>query len=160
VTFQQGDPANLPHEDKVFDTVIVHLLFLRDVDWEKVIQEATRVLRPMGNIVVMAPSWLKTPKESDAALIKSLGFAPRVNVEWKGYLRDAGAVEISVDEAAKDGTWFSQSSFTLLVRGWQAAGWSGFRSMLSREIWALKRLTKKRVLGLSILKGARWPHSD
>jgi SAM-dependent methyltransferase len=159
VTFQHADPSNLPHEDRVFDTVVVHMLYMRDVPAEQVLREAVRVLRPMGGIVVLAPSWLQTPSDSDSGLIESLGLMPRVTVEWKGYLRDAGAVELSAEEAAKGGQWFVPGLFSLVVRGWHAAGWAGARSMLGREIWALRRLTRKRVLGLSIVKGARWPHN-
>jgi len=158
VTFQVADPSNLPHEDHVFDTVVVHMLYMRGVDGETVLREAVRVLRPMGNVVVIAPSWLQIPRKADAKLIESLGFSPRVTMEWKGHLRDAGAVELTVEEAAKDGLWFAPGLYSLVVRGWHAAGWTGSRSMLSREIWALRRLTRKRVLGLSIVKGARWPH--
>jgi SAM-dependent methyltransferase len=158
VTFQHADPSTLPHEDRVFDTVVVHMLYMRDVAGDRVLQEAVRVLRPMGSIVVIAPSWQQTPRDSDSGLIESLGFSPRVTMEWKGYLRDAGAVELSVEEAAKGGQWFVPGLFSLARRGWHAAGWTGARSMLSREVWALRRLTRKRILGLSIVKGARWPH--
>jgi SAM-dependent methyltransferase len=158
VTFQQADPSNLPHEDQVFDTVIVHMLYLQCDDGEQILREAVRVVRPLGSVVVIAPSWLQTPKDSDARLIESLGFAPRVTMEWKGYLRDAGAVELTVEEAAKEGHWFAQGFFSLIIRGWHAAGWGGAWSMLRREIWALRRLTRKKILGLSIVKGARWPH--
>ena len=113
----------------------------------------------MGNVVVIAPSWLQKPREQDVKSIASLGFSPRLTVEWKGYLRDAGAVELTVEEAAKDGIWFAPSLLSLMVRGWHASGWMGARAMLSREVLALRRLVRKRVLGLSILKGARWPHN-
>ena len=159
VTFQVADTSNLPHEDHVFDSVVVHTLYMRGVDMEMVLREAVRVLRPMGNIVVIAPSWLRTPREQDVSLIESLGFSPRVTVEWKGHLRDAGAVELTVEEAAREGRWFAPRLVSLVVRGWHAAGWRGSRAMLSREILALRRLARKRVLGLSILKGARWPHN-
>ena len=158
VTFQLADPSNLPHEDHVFDTAVVHTLFLRGFELQKVLHEAVRVLRPMGNIVVIAPSWLQTPQETDARRIESLGFSPRVTMEWKGFLRDAGAVELTVEEAAKDGVWFEPGVLSLVVRGWRAAGWNGARSMLSREIRTLRRVARKRLIGLSILKGARWPH--
>ena len=158
VTFQQADPSNLPHEDQVFDTVVVHMLYIRCPEGDRILQEAVRVLRPFGSIVVIAPSWLQTPRESDSRLMESLGFCPRVTMEWKGYLRDAGAVELAVEEAAKGGQWFTPGLFSLAVRGWHAAGWVGARSMLSREIWTLRRLARKRILGLSIVKGARWPH--
>jgi SAM-dependent methyltransferase len=159
VTFQVADPSDLPHEDHVFDSVIVHTLYLRGADMEVVLREAVRVLRPMGNVVVIAPSWLQTPRDADSRLIESLGFSPRVAMEWKGHLRDAGAVELTVEEAAKDGLWFAPSLASLVVRGWHAAGWKGARSMLSREVWVLRSLARKRVLGLLILKGARWPHN-
>ena len=158
VTFQHADPSNLPHEDKVFDTVVVHMLYVRSPAGEQILQEAVRVLRPLGSIVVIALSWLQTPRESESKLIESLGFSPRVTMEWKGYLRDAGAVELTVEEAAKGGQWLNQGLFSLTLRGWYAAGWSGAWSMLSREVRALRRLTKRRVLGLSIVKGSRWPH--
>jgi SAM-dependent methyltransferase len=157
VTFQQADPSNLPHEDSVFDNVVVHMLYLPGDDGANIIREAVRVLRPMGSIVVIAPSWLQTPKVSDSKKVESLGFSPRVTVEWKGYLRDAGAVELHVEEAAKEGTWLMQGMFSLLVRGWHAAGWTGARAMLSREVRTLRRVSRRRILGLSIIKGARWP---
>jgi hypothetical protein len=160
VTFQHADPSNLPHEDRVFDTVVVHMLYISGIAGDQVLREAVRVLRPMGSIVVIAPSWQQTPRDSDAALIESLGFSPRVTMEWKGYLRDSGAVELSVEEAAKGGQWFVPGFISLVIRGWHAAGWVGARSMLSREVWVLRRLARKRVLGLSILKGARWPHDQ
>ncbi len=158
VTFQQADPTNLPHEDQVFDTVVVHMLYLQCDSGEQILGEAVRVLKPSGSIVVIAPSWLQTPHESDSKLIESLGFWPRVAMEWKGLLRDAGVVELTVEEAAKGGHWFVQGLFSLVVRGWHAAGWSGAWSMLSREVRTLRRLTRKRIIGLSIIKGVRWPH--
>jgi SAM-dependent methyltransferase len=159
VTFQYADPTNLPHEDQVFDTVVVHMLYLQHDSGQQILSEAVRVLKPMGNIVVIAPSWLQTPQAFDARLIESLGFSPRVTMEWKGYLRDAGAVELTVEEAAREGHWFAQGLFSLVVRGWHAAGWLGAWSMLSREVRALRRLTRKRIIGLSIVKGLRWPHT-
>jgi SAM-dependent methyltransferase len=159
VTFQHADPSDLPHEDRVFDTVVVHMLYMRSPAGEQILKEAVRVLRPLGSIVVIAPSWLQTPRESDSKLIESLGFSPRVTMGWKGHLRDAGAVELTVEEAAKGRHWFTMGLFSLVVRGWHAAGWAGARAMMSREVWALRRLTRKRILGLSILKGARWPHN-
>lgn len=159
VTFQVADPSNLPHEDHVFDSVVVHTLYMRGVDMEAVLDEAVRVLRPRGNVVVIAPSWLQTPRKQDEKLIDSLGFSPQLTVEWKGCLRDSGAVELTVEEAAKDGKWFAPGLLSLVVRGWHASGWIGARTMLSREVLALRRLVRKRVLGLSILKGARWPHN-
>jgi hypothetical protein len=79
-------------------------------------------------------------------------------VEWKGFFREAGIVELSVEEAAGDGRWIIQNTFALIVRGWRAAGWLGVRAVMRYEVWALRHMARKRVIGLSIIKGTRWPH--
>lgn len=157
-TFQVTDATNLPHEDQVFDTTIVHMLHLPDSDGAKVLREAGRVARPMGVVVALVPSWLQTPSGPEGRAIASLGVSPRLPVEWKGLLREAGIVELSVEEAAADGAWVVQGFFALVARGWRAKGWTGLRAVLSHEVRALRRLARKRVLGLSIIKGTRWPH--
>ncbi len=157
VTFQSADAANLPHEDDVFDTVVVHMLYLRDVGGAEVASEAVRVLRENGNIVLIAPTWLQTPTEKDSTSMSSLGLNPHVTMEWKAYLRDAGVSDLTVEEAAKDGNWFAPGLLTLLIRGWHAAGWAGARAMVTKEVRMLRRLVRKRVLGLTIVKGTYRP---
>jgi SAM-dependent methyltransferase len=157
-TFQTADPTNLPHEDQVFDTVIVHMLHLPHSDGEKVIGEAARVCRPMGTVVALVPSWSQSPLQKEAQIIQGLGLSPYVSVEWKSFFRDAGVVELSVEEAATDGGWILQRRFSLIVRGWRAAGWQGVRAVLGREVRTLCRLARRRVLRFSIIKGTRWPH--
>jgi hypothetical protein len=80
-------------------------------------------------------------------------------MEWKGFFRAAGIVELAVEEAALDGKWIADGWVGLLVRGWRAARWTGLRAVLSRQFVTLRRLARRRVLGLSIVKGTRWPHS-
>jgi len=157
-TFQVTDVGNFPHEDQVFDTVVVHMLHLRDADGGETVREAGRVARPMGTVLGLVPVWLKTPSEEDSGVLTWLGFDPHLPVEWKGFFRDAGLVELSVEEVGADGSWLSHSLFPLLVRGWRAAGWQGVRVVLGREVRALRRLVRRRVVGLSIVKGTRWPH--
>ncbi len=157
-SFQVADPTDLPHEDKVFDTVVVHMLHLPDPDGRKVLHEAGRVVRPMGTVIGIVPAWLQTPTPKDLKVVDKLGLRPQLGVEWKGFFREAGIVELSVEEAAGDGKWMLQKTLALLVRGWRAAGWLGVRAVMRYEVWALRRMARKRVLGLSIIKGSRWPH--
>jgi SAM-dependent methyltransferase len=157
-SFQMADPTDLPHEDQVFDTVVVHMLHLPAPEGKAVLGEAGRVARPMATVIAIVPSWLQTPSDNDVAVVGRLGIRPQLAVEWKSFLREAGLVELSVEEPVGEGRWVLQSTLSLIVRGWRAAGWSGVRAVIGREIRALRRLARKRVLGLLLIKGTRWPH--
>jgi SAM-dependent methyltransferase len=157
-TFQTAEPAELPHEAQVFDLTIANLLYLADVDGSQVLMEMGRVARPMSTVAVLVPSWLSTPDESDVAALASLGLVPHLVMEWKSYFRAAGIVELAVEDATLDGGWIAHNRLGLLLRGWRAARWAGVRSVVGPEFRALHRLARRRVVGLSIIKGTRWPH--
>ncbi|MFQ6045917.1 MAG: class I SAM-dependent methyltransferase [Gemmatimonadales bacterium] len=159
-TFQTAQPVDLPHESQVFDIVVVQILYLRDADQVRVIQEAARVARPMGVIVGVVPTWLRTPTDSEVRFVQSLGIAPQLLVEWKRFFREASIVELSVEDAAADAGWLAASWVGLLVRGWRAARWAGLRFVLSKPLRVLRRLALHRSLGLSVIRGTRWPHSN
>jgi len=157
-TFQTADPTELPHEEQVFDITVVNLLHLLGFNGGAILQEVGRVARPMSAVVALAPCWLRTPDEVDREHVAALGLFPQLVVEWKNFFRRAGAVELTVEDAALDGRWIAQGLVRLVMRGWWAARWAGVRTMLSDEVRALRSLARRRVLGLSIIKGTRWPH--
>ncbi|MDH3456099.1 MAG: class I SAM-dependent methyltransferase [Gemmatimonadota bacterium] len=157
-TFQAIDAPELPHEAQVFDLTIANLLYLADTDGAQIVKEMGRVARPMSVVAAIVPSWLSTPEEPDVAAVKSLGLYPALLVEWKSYFRAAGVVELSVEDAASDGGWMSPNRIGSVARGWRAAQWAGVRAALSPEVATLRRLAQRRVLGLSMVKGTRWPH--
>jgi hypothetical protein len=113
----------------------------------------------MSTVMAVVPSWLSTPDPADAQQLEALGLKPQLLVEWKSFFREAGVVELSVEDAAQDGGWISYGWLGLVVRGWRAAHWTGVRAVLGPEFRTLRRLAMKRVLGLSIIKGTRWPHT-
>jgi SAM-dependent methyltransferase len=156
--FQTGSAENLPHEAAVFDITVVNLLYLGDADGRTVLAQAGRVARPMSTVIALVPSWLSQPSEVDARRVERLGIKPQLLVEWKSFMRDAGLVELTVENAAKDGGWIAHGWFGLLARGWRAARWRGVRIVLGSRLRTLRRLALTRVLGLSIVKGTRWPH--
>jgi len=158
-TFQAADATDLPHEDRTFDLTIANLLCLTGIGGERAVAELGRVARPMSTVAAIVPTWLKTPNPDEARLIGSTGLEPHLLMEWKGFFRAAGIVELLVEEAAIDGGWIAEGRVGLLVRGWRAARWAGVRTVLSREFMTLRRLAHRRMLGLSIVKGTRWPHS-
>jgi SAM-dependent methyltransferase len=146
-SFQTAPAADLPHEAQVFDITLVEMLHLLGTDGGAVLREAARVARPMSTVIALVPFWLGTPDAKDVQTLASFGLVPHVLVEWKGRFRDAGVVELSVEDAAKDAGWISGGWLGLLIRAWRAARWNGVRALALR-----------RVLGLSIIKGTRWPH--
>ena len=159
VTLQRADPANLPHEAQVFDITIVHMLQLLGADGAKVFHEAARVARPMSTVMGLVPSWLSSPGEEAARALESIGLVPRLLVEWKSTCRDAGLVELTVEEVARDSGWVAAGWLGLLLRGWRAAKWAGVNAVLGPEIRTLRSLVLRRILGLSLIKGTRWPHT-
>lgn len=159
VTFQRADPADLPHEAAVFDIIIVHMLQLLGADGGRVLHEAARVARPMSTVMALVPSWLSSPDEGVARTLASIGLVPRLLVEWKSACRDAGLVELTVEEAARDSRWIAPGWLGLVLRGWRAAKWAGVNAVLSPELRTLRTLVLRRNLGLSLIKGTRWPHA-
>jgi SAM-dependent methyltransferase len=158
VVFQVADPTSLPHESATFDLIILNALYVDAVDPQAILREAARVARPMSGIVAIVPAWLGTPTEDDARHMTRLGLTPHQLVEWKQVFRDAGFVELAVDDAALDGGWMVHGLAQTLRRAWRAARWAGLLGVLSRPAAALRTLSRRRVLGLCLVKGTRWPH--
>jgi SAM-dependent methyltransferase len=157
VVFQTADPGSLPHESQTFDLTILNALFVDATDASAVVREAARVARPMSPVVAIVPTWLGTASPADARQITRLGLSPYQLVAWKQVFRDAGFVELAVDEAA-DGGWLMPGLAGALARAWRAARWAGLTAVLSRPAAVLRRLSRRRVLGLCLVKGIRWPH--
>lgn len=158
-TFQTASAGDLPHESQVFDVVVADLLRLSHTEGAAVIREAARVVRPMATVLGLVPSWLSSPPEAGVSALATLGIRPQLVVEWKSQFRDAGIVELTVEDAATDAAWIGAGWLGLISRGWRAAGWAGVMLVLSPEFRMLRALALGRVLGLSIIKGTRWPHA-
>ncbi len=156
--FQVASATDLPHEEAVFDLTVVDMFALLGAEGDQVLREAGRVARPMSTVLALVPAWFSTPEREDAALLQSIGLRPQLLVEWKSFFRDAGMVELSVEDTASDGGWVASGWIGLVVRGWRAARWSGVRAVFGKEVQVLRTLASRRVLGLSIVKGTRWPH--
>ena len=157
-SFQQSELRDLPHEAGVFDLTVADFLSLRteEGDGEHLIAELARVARPMSTVAALVPCWLSTPSDADAAAIAALGLHPAVLMEWKSFFRNAGVVELAVEDAAQNGQWIAPGWVGLVLRGWRAARWAGVRTVLGTNTRTLRRLAQRRVLGYSIVKGVRW----
>ncbi len=159
ISFQVAPPSDLPYEQRVFDLVAINVLSLLGQDHEAILREAARVVRPMKPVVALVPSWLREPREADTRLLADrVGLNPQLVVEWKRWFREAGIVELTVEDAPVSTAWMEVGWLTLLLRSWRVARWRGIRFVLSPEFRVLHRLVLQRALGLSIIKGTRGPN--
>lgn len=171
VAIELSPLTDLPHENAVFDAVIAEPPLLSVDDVERAMREAARVLKPLGTLVLLQPTW--TSEISDATrelLVQRLGLRPRLVVELKQLMRDAGIVEIQVQDWSEGGGSRSTGSFPavsprlslpqkmqIVGRAWRR-GWREARTALERETRLLSQLSRERALGFHLLSGVKWPH--
>lgn len=171
--FQSAPVDDLPYRDETYDVVIGELGLAAAADPARIVRELARVTKPMGTVALIQLVWTgNADPEQRALLVDRLGAEPMLLVEWKQLLREAGIVDLVVEDWSDapspfrplvDGRCpdFSESfsfrdKLRVLRRAVQRWGLAGVRGALEqeREIHAL--LTRERVLGLSLIKGVRW----
>ncbi len=155
ISFDEADPLSLPYEPGVFDLTVVNALYLSGS--AGLIREAARVTRSLKQVLAVVPTWLRKPSQGERDTVGRVGLEPRMLMEWKSDFREAGLVEISVDDVSDAGRWVQQSLPARLSAGWMQNGWEGLRAALSKPSNEIARLARQRTLGLSLVKGVRWP---
>jgi SAM-dependent methyltransferase len=177
LTYQQASLDDLPHENEVFDASVGEPVLAAAADPERAVAELVRVTKPMGPVVLLQPTW-----SSDIAmgarelLVERLGLRPHLLVEWKQMLRDAGVVDIQVQDWTSGGpgtsatrttgsraafearlTW--QQKMQIAGRAWRRWGWREARGAVERETTLLRELSRERSIGFQLIKGVKWPHA-
>jgi SAM-dependent methyltransferase len=173
VSFETARLDDLPYRDGIFDVAIGELGLGATTDPARAVSELARVTRPFGCVVLVQPTWTgNVDPARREVLVAHLGARPMILVEWKQLLRDAGVVELAVEDwsdapspfrPAAGGPFpdFSEIFTTreklgILRRALQRWGWRGVKGALVREREIHRLLTRERVLGLSMIKGTRW----
>ncbi|MEO6528835.1 MAG: methyltransferase domain-containing protein [Gemmatimonadaceae bacterium] len=162
---------DLPHENAMFDASIAEPSMAAAGSPARAVTELVRVTRPMGHVVLLLPTWTSDiPHEDREPLIDRLGLRPHLLVEWKQMLRDAGVVEVVVQDWSDGGpsgrasgirltvpqlTW--QQRAHIAVRALRLRGWRAARSAVRREMELLDELTSSRALGFHLLSGVKCP---
>jgi SAM-dependent methyltransferase len=172
VQVQQAPPDQLPYRDEVFDVAVGEVEMTASADPSAAVKELVRVTRPGGVVVLIQLVW-KAPVEARRRelLAEHLGVRPRMLVEWKRMLREAGVGELHTEDWSDPDTAFRPAGvkpfadfaelFTLwekigiLRRAWARWGWTGVRTVLAREREVHRLLTRERVLGLDLIKGIK-----
>ena len=169
LAFQQAALDDLPHETAVFDAVVAEPVLAAAHDPARAVAELARVVKPMGAVVLLQLTWSsELSAEARALLVERLGMRPLLLVEWKQMLRDAGIVDLQVqdwtDEAdeAADGetpqlTW--QQKVQLVGATWRRRGFREALDALSREEALLRELSRERAVGFQVIRGVKWPHA-
>jgi ubiquinone/menaquinone biosynthesis C-methylase UbiE len=173
LSYQQGPLDDLPYESNVFDAAIGEPEIAAAADPEKAVAELVRVTKPMGAVVLLQLTWSsELPASARELVVARLGLRPHLLMEWKQMLRDAGVVDVQVDDwtdecdeelgDCDDGTvpqlnW--QDKMQIVGHAFRRSGWKEARAALARETELLRELSRERSMGFSIIKGVKWPHS-
>jgi SAM-dependent methyltransferase len=170
--YQHAELDDLPYEADVFDAAIGEPEIAAVANAGKAVAELVRVTRPMGAVVLLQLTWSSELAASRRELVvERLGLRPRLLVEWKQMLREAGVVDIQVtdwtnecdDELESGGgdptprlNW--QGKLQVMGRALRRSGWAEARQALLRETELLRALSRERSMNFSIIKGVKWPH--
>ena len=104
LSYQHGQLDDLPHETNVFDAALAEPLLSAAEDPERAVAELARVTKPMGPVVLLELTWSSDMSESAREmLVERLGLRPRLLIEWKQMMREAGLVEIQVQDWTEAG---------------------------------------------------------
>lgn len=173
-TFETARLDDLPYRDGTFDVAIGELGLAASADPARAVAELGRVVRPFGCVVLIQLIWTgHVDPDRREILVRHLGARPMILVEWKQLLREAGVVDLVVEDWSDAPSPFRPSAggpfpdfseiFTLreklaiLRRALRRWGWRGVRGAVVREREIHRLLTRERVLGLTMIKGTRWP---
>ncbi len=177
LTYQQASLDDLPHEDAVFDASVGEPVLAAAADPERAVFELVRVTKPMGAVVLLQPTWSsEIATGARELLVERLGLRPHLLVEWKQMLRDAGVVDVQVQDWTSGGpgasatratgsrtalearlTW--QQKMQIAGRAWRRWGWREARGAVERETTLLRELSRERSIGFQLIKGVKWPHA-
>jgi 2-polyprenyl-3-methyl-5-hydroxy-6-metoxy-1,4-benzoquinol methylase len=172
LSFDCAPLGDLPHATAVFDAVVVEPPLSALADPRPALAEVVRVTRPMGTVVLLQPTWEGTPPaDTRQLLVDRLGLRPRQVMEWKRLLREAGLVNLEVqdwsDAPARRSRGTVQGPTVTLGwrqkaeiagRAWSRGGWRGMRAAVAREEALLQDISRDRMLTFQLITGVKWPH--
>jgi SAM-dependent methyltransferase len=173
LTFEVAPLDDLPHETAVFDAVIAESAIAAAAAPDRALAVLVRVARPLGRVVLLVPTWTsEIPHADHEALVERLGLRPFMLVQWKQMARDAGLVDLAVQDWSEGGaggratpspepvpalTW--RQKMHIAGRAWRRRGWRAARGAVRRELELLDELSRDRALGFQVITGVKWPHA-
>src|SRR5690606_22898320 len=99
IHFETGSLQDLPYRDGIFDVAIGGVGLAALVDPARAVRELARVTKAMGSVVLVQLIWTgNIDAGRKEQLVQHLGARPLLLVEWKQLLRDAGVVDLHVED--------------------------------------------------------------
>lgn len=177
LSFQTARLDDLPYQNEMFDISIGEVGLGAEFDPAAAVRELARVTKPMGAVVLVQLVWTGNIDEPRREiLVQHLGARPMLLIEWKQLLREAGCVDLRVEDWSDYASPFRPAitgpfhdiaeifSFRqkvgILRRALSRWGWRGVRGAIVREQEIHRLLSRDRVLGLSLIIGTKWPHDQ
>jgi ubiquinone/menaquinone biosynthesis C-methylase UbiE len=170
--FQTGRADRLPYRDEIFDIAVGEVGLASGCAPADALRELTRVTKPGGFVVLVQLSW-KAPVDAERqrVLAAHLGARPRMLVEWKRLLREAGVVDVHTEDWSDSQTSFRSGAVKpfpdfaelfsvgeklgILRRALRHWGWQGVWAVMTRERSVHRLLTHERILGLDLVRGRK-----
>ncbi|HUO52760.1 MAG TPA: class I SAM-dependent methyltransferase [Gemmatimonadaceae bacterium] len=173
VHYEQAALDDLPHETGVFDAAVGDLSLSAAADPERAVAELARVVKPMGVVVLMQLTWTsEIASDAREQVVDRLGLRPHLIVEWKQMMRDAGLVDLQVQDwtdgvpggrASAPGAEHPRLTLRqkahIVGRAWRRWGWRAARGAVERETSLIRELSRERAFGFLLMKGVKWPHA-
>ncbi len=110
IDWQLADAQSLPFDDAHFDAVAMHLILAVVPQPQLALQEATRVLKPGGRLLILDKFLQATSRAPFRRALSPLmgAIATRTDVVFEELLRQAPALELVENTPAGFGGWFRQ----------------------------------------------------
>lgn len=174
INFQSAPLDDLPYQDEIFDVSIGEVALGASFDPAAAVRELARVTKPLGFVVLVQLVWTgHIDEERREILVQHLGARPLLLVEWKQLLRDAGCVDLHVEDWSDYESPFRpviagpfhdfakiftiRQKLSILRRALRRWGWRGVRGAIVREQEIHTLLSRQRVLGLTMIRATKWP---
>ncbi len=168
VTFQLSALDDLPFDDAVFDGAIGEPVLAAAADPARAVAELARVVKPYAPVVLCLLTWNAEFDEDDrAAVVERVGIGLRHLMEWKQMMREAGLVDIEVQDWTDRGTrgrvdavpaFTLREKLQIASRAWRRWGWRAARGAVEKETQLLHDLSQERAVGFHVVRGVKWPH--
>jgi ubiquinone/menaquinone biosynthesis C-methylase UbiE len=108
IELHEGDVMDLPFEDAQFDHVVMHLILAVVPEPHRALQEASRVVKPGGDLLILdkflRPGQMAPVRRLINPLISRL--ATRTNVVFEDLLTECPELECVDDQPVIPGGWF------------------------------------------------------
>lgn len=169
--YEHAPLEDLPYKNEVFDLVIGEIGLAAARDVPAAVEELVRVTRPMGMVVLIQLTWLRlVPTAERERLVGRLGVRPYLPVEWKQMLRDAGVVDVQVEDwgdalaaprqhlalGGLAGVTSLRDRLRIYYEAWRSWGWRGLLDVRRHDRELHRILGHERLLGLSVFRGTKW----